>query len=284
MTRPCVPGLCWACRPSSGAGSPARPTGAPGHAWSGPAPAGNGPAPPGNDLATIDNDPKLAMTVFCNRQLAASQREIEYLKKAKPFIDLYGPWPEEGEFAEMGAALYIMNPSIGLKKDSRDPVATVLHLACHSSTAAGHALRLGGPFGDVSLSHLIAAAMTQQVTKVRVRRPLVFLNACATAAPRVADRSSFTTFLLDRGFRGVLGTLCDISDVVAAHFAVVFYEALLNGRTVGEAMYDARWHLMDKHRNPLGLFYTFYGDVDLKLSRSHQSATRAACEIRAARR
>jgi hypothetical protein len=98
------------------------------------------------------------------------------------------------------------------------------------------------------------------------------------------DRSSFTTFLLGHGFRGVLGTLCDISDVVAAHFAMVFYEALLNGKTVGEAMYEARWHLMDKHGNPLGLFYTFYGNVDLKLAPPRIGEITPACTLRAARR
>ena len=108
-------------------------------------------------------------------------------------------------------------------------------------------------------------------------RPMVFLNACGTDVPQLADRSSFTTFLLKRGFRGVLGTVCDIYDSVAAHFAVVFFEALLNGMTVGEAMYEARWHLMDKHGNPMGLFYTFHGNVNLQLSRPIVGGVASAC-------
>jgi hypothetical protein len=44
---------------------------------------------------------------------------------------------------------------------------------------------------------------------------------------------SFPEFFLDQESLGVVGTLCDISDDVAAHFAAVFYEALLRGRTVG---------------------------------------------------
>ena len=90
----------------------------------------------------------------------------------------------------------------------------------------------------------------------------------------MADRSSFTKFLLRKKFLGVLGTLCDISNTVAAHFAMVFYEALLSGKTVGEAMHEARWHLIDRHRNPLGLLYTFYGNVDLKVSRSRDGEVR----------
>ena len=107
---------------------------------------------------------------------------------------------------------------------------------------------------------------------------MVFLNACGTAVPQLADRSSFTTFLLKRGFRGVLGTVCDIYDSVAAHFAVVFFEALLKGKTVGAAMYEARWHLMDKHGNPLGLFYTFHGNVDLHLARLDDGGVVPACK------
>jgi hypothetical protein len=90
---------------------------------------------------------------------------------------------------------------------------------------------------------------------------------------------SFPEFFLDQESLGVVGTLCDISDDVAAHFAAVFYEALLRGRTVGEAMYDARWHLMDRHRNPLGLLYTFYGNPDLKVTHSRAGEVVPACTL-----
>ncbi len=83
--------------------------------------------------------------------------------------------------------------------------------------------------------------------------------------------------MLHEKFLGVLGTLCDISDTVAAHFAMVFYEALLSGKTVGEAMHEARWHLMDRHRNPLGLLYSFYGNIDLGVSRSRAGEITPAC-------
>jgi hypothetical protein len=87
--------------------------------------------------------------------------------------------------------------------------------------------------------------------------------------------------MLEKKFRGVLGTMCDISDIVAGHFATVFYEAFLSGMTVGEAMHEARWHLMDRHRNPLGLFYTFHGNPDLRVSYSRAGEIVPACEASA---
>jgi hypothetical protein len=273
---------------TAGAARPAMPGAAPAALGADTAPPEDDPLPPRNDPGPLDNDPVLPMTIFCNPELIASEKEIKYLKRAEKLIDLYGPWPEKGELAEMAAARYLMNPSTGFDGNPRDPVVTVLHLACHSNTTATapnrHFLRLGGLYGDVPLRDLRRQLMTKEGAAARVRRPLVFLNACATAVPEPADRSSFTSFLLENGFRGVLGTLCDISDVVAAHFSVMFYEALLNGMTVGEAMYEARWHLMDKHRNPLGLFYTFYGNVDLRLSRSHKGEMGAACTLPPAKR
>ena len=108
-------------------------------------------------------------------------------------------------------------------------------------------------------------------------RPLVFLNACTSTAMRPADRGSFTSFLLRQRFLGVIGTLCDISDTVAAHFATIFYQAVLSGSTAGEAMREARWHLMDRHHNPLGLLYTFHGDPDIKLAHAHRGRVVPAC-------
>jgi CHAT domain len=241
-----------------------------------------------NDAGRIENEPVLPMTVFCDPSLTASAREIKYFDDVKPLVDVYGPWPAEVPFTEEAAARYIMNPGVGFNHDTREPVPAMLHLACHCDTTGDianlHYLRLGGTFGDVTLGDLQDQLMSKEGAEATVQRPLVFLNACGTSVPQLADRTSFTTFLLEEGFRGVLGTFCDISDVVAAHFAVVFYAALLDGKTVGEAMYEARWHLMDVHGNPLGLFYTFYGNVDLKLAAPPVGGVKPACEVSAARR
>ena len=259
-----------------------------GEAYPDRAPPGNEPAQPGNEPAQPGNELPLPVTVFCDPTLVESQREIEYLENAQGLVKVYGPWPKEGEFEEWAAARYIMDTSVGFKREPCDPVATVLHLACHCDTTGSpnkHFLALGGLYGNVTLGDLKEQLMAEAGKRADAtgKRPMVFLNACGTDVPQLADRSSFTTFLLKRGFRGVLGTVCDIYDSVAAHFAVVFFEALLNGMTVGEAMYEARWHLMDKHGNPMGLFYTFHGNVDLQLSRPIVGGVASACPPAAVR-
>ena len=239
----------------------------------------------GEGRARIENEETLRVTVFRNPSLTGAKKEVDYFTDIGGLVKVYGPWPREGALAEFAAARHLMNSCIGLDGKPRQPVA-VLHLACHCSTtgeaANFHYLNVGREYGKVSLGDLKKELTARQVADAPIPRPLVFLNACGTAVPQMADRSSFTKFLLRKKFLGVLGTLCDISNTVAAHFAMVFYEALLSGKTVGEAMHEARWHLMDRHRNPLGLLYTFYGNVDLKVSRSRDGEVRPACESPAA--
>jgi len=235
----------------------------------------------GEGRARIENEETLPVTVFRNPSLTGAKKEVDYFTDIKGLVKVYGPWPQEGALAKSAAARHLMNSCIDLDGKPRQPVA-VLHLACHCSTTGEaanlHYLNVGGEYGKVLLGDLKKELTDPQVAEAPVPRPLVFLNACGTAVPQMADRSSFTKFLLRKKFLGVLGTLCDISDTVAAHFAMVFYEALLSGKTVGEAMHEARWHLMDRHRNPLGLLYTFYGNVDLKVSRPRTGGIVPACE------
>jgi hypothetical protein len=158
----------------------------------------------------------------------------------------------------------------------------VIHLSCHSNTKGDienlHYVNVGGPNGKIYLGDLKKQLRTPEGISAETPRPFVFLNACGSSVPQLAEHASFAEFMLKEQFRGVLGTMCDISDVVAAHFAAVFYEALLGGKTVGEAMHEARWHLMARHRNPLGLLYTFHGNVDLKVTCSRAGDLPPACE------
>lgn len=230
----------------------------------------------------LEDSSKLLVTVFRNASLKATMREVDYFDRVDKIVEVHGPWPGDHQLPELAAAGHIANTCIGVDGNRRPRPAAVVHLACHCNTmvdiANRHYLDIGGFNGKIRLGDLKKQFMTEEGSASPKPRPLVFLNACGSAAPHMADRSSFTAFLLEKEFLGVVGTLCDISDEVAAHFAMVFYEALLGGKTVGEAMYAARWHLMERHRNPLGLLYTYYGDPDLRFSRSHAGMVEPACE------
>ncbi len=81
-------------------------------------------------------------------------------------------------------------------------------------------------------------------------RPLVFLNACSSGVSKRSDGSDAEEFGLDSvglasafvvgGALGTLSTLWPVHDAVALAFSVVFYESVLSGRTVGEAVLDAK--------------------------------------------
>jgi hypothetical protein len=227
----------------------------------------------------LENNDGLAVTAFCHPDLRFAEEEVDYLRDSGPLVNLYGPWPGVQGLAEQSAARHIVDSLVQLDARPWKGPSAVLHLACHCDTSGANDrhryLDIGGGAGVITLSEL--KAEIQGKGNPELGRPLVFLNACASSTPRGAGRGAFTEFLLDGQFIGVLGTLFDISDEVAAHFARVFYQALISGRSIGEAMYDARWHLMERHGNPLGLLYTFHGNVDLKVDHPHPDLVKLAC-------
>jgi hypothetical protein len=229
----------------------------------------------------LPNQDRLPVTIFRHPWLPAAKKEVDYLEESKQLVDLYGPWPGDRVLDPEDAVRHIIDSRVPMPTWKWTGPASVLHFACHctvNGTNDRHRYLNVGDNCAITLSQLKNES-EGKATSGPGARPLVFLNACSSTVPesREADRGAFTEFLLAGQFRGVLGTLFDISDTVAAHFARVFYEALLSGRTVGEAMYDARWHLMERHGNPLGLLYTFHGNVDLALSHPRLGRVLPAC-------
>lgn len=225
----------------------------------------------------------LPISVFRHRGLEASAQEIAYLKEeiAPHLVHVYGPWPGDELLAPQAAVRHLLDTNMGIDGVERGRLAEVVHLACHCLTLgvpSKHYINIGGgEHGRVTIQDLTRGVMQRLGLNAPTPRPLIFINACASADPKMNHRSSFARFFLEQGAYGVLGTLCDISDKVASHFARVFYQHLLEGCTIGEAMYEARSHLMQVHGNPLGLLYTFFGNPDLKLARPHPGELAVAC-------
>src|SRR5262245_53917273 len=110
-------------------------------------------------------------------------------------------------------------------------------------------------------------------------RPLVFLNACASArdshAPPSggweATVSSVANAFLFGGAVAVVGTLADVSDRHAARLAEAFYRRVLESAPIGEALRAARVQCRnapESSGSPAWLSFVLYGNPGQVLLRS----------------
>jgi hypothetical protein len=92
------------------------------------------------------------------------------------------------------------------------------------------------------------------------RKPIVFLNMCQSVDLPPTMTTGFVRLFLNRNAVAVIGTECVMSAVFAHQFSDAFFRAVLSGKDVGSALYEARARFLHPEvRNPLGLAYTLYG-------------------------
>lgn len=89
---------------------------------------------------------------------------------------------------------------------------------------------------------------------------LIFANACFSAAAEAAV--CLPTAFLGVGVRHYLGTVSELPDQHAGHVAEHFYDRLLEGHSVGEAVRSARLMLAQQREVPAQSWatYVLYGD------------------------
>lgn len=143
----------------------------------------------------------------------------------------------------------------------QDRAWDVLHYAGHTAYVPGDA--------DNSGLKLWHGRLTAEHAK-RVQRwpPLVVVNSCRSAAvASFAARAplgtsvelSWVRNILCAGVRSYIGTLWPTAQAVCSAFTSTFYDKLVLGETVGEAVRAARLRLGRDHAG-----YVTYGDVDLR--------------------
>jgi hypothetical protein len=98
------------------------------------------------------------------------------------------------------------------------------------------------------------------------RRPLVFLNACASAALDPGELSPFSKLFVATDFRGFIGTQAVVPDVFAATFAERFYGHFFSGLAIGRALYEAAWDSLRDDKNALGLIYFLHADPKITVA------------------
>lgn len=151
-------------------------------------------------------------------------------------------------------------------KDSNS-APDILHITCHGDRPIGGSSRKtawtldmeGPPFmvniGLAEVQSLCAKAGFKK------RSPLVFGNACSSAANADAEFTSFASAFLAGGASAFLGTLAPISNTIAVDFASEFYKRLLGKELpVGEALQETKRHFSTQAgADPSWLFYCLYG-------------------------
>jgi hypothetical protein len=94
---------------------------------------------------------------------------------------------------------------------------------------------------------------------------LVFMNACGSSTINPLSAASFVSVFLGNGSAGFIGAETRIPDAFATEYAKVFYNRVVGGASIGEALRDAKWELLARYMNPLGVLYTLHGNPDLRL-------------------
>ncbi len=172
----------------------------------------------------------------------AASDEIAKLRKIFPSQRIWRKWTE-------------------LEAGLRDAGMGMLHIAAHNSvkhdSAIGISLMLDEPFKLNMLSRYA------QVDARMKKSPVVFLNACSSAAAAtqwVGSNSWASRFLL-AGAGVFIGSLWEIRDESAAIFATVFYEGARRGEPLGVCFSKARTAISTAG-DPTRFAYTYFGDPD----------------------
>jgi hypothetical protein len=146
----------------------------------------------------------------------------------------------------------------------------VVYLYCHGVTGAKSASgrRIGDSldFGrghDGVVADLVESSDFNG--KDWTHGPLVFLNGCSTVGFKSYAPSTFIKkFIQGRKASAVIGTEVTVWEALAREFAETYFGAMLATRQPGQSLLIARRALMAKD-NPLGLVYTLYGSIDLRV-------------------
>lgn len=98
------------------------------------------------------------------------------------------------------------------------------------------------------------------------KKPLVFLNACeiGRSGTTLGSMAGWPRAFLAAGAGAFIGSYWKISDVSASSFAQIFYETLLSGATVGEAVQTARCAVKAAD-DPTWIAYTVFAHWDARV-------------------
>ena len=164
----------------------------------------------------------------------------------------------------------------------------ILHYAGHAYFDPAHVSRSGIVCADGNLTGA-------ELAEIGNLPSLVFFNACESARvrKRMVDKSKLATRSLEQrmernvgvaeaflrgGVANYVGTYWPVGDAAAESFAQAFYQQLLAGETLADAIHKGRT-AVDAIKSPDWADYIFYGSADFRIkepSAPERSVTAAA--------
>ncbi|MFJ1809070.1 MULTISPECIES: CHAT domain-containing protein [unclassified Streptomyces] len=220
-------------------------------------------------ISCLPNSAGLKVGVFQEVSLTETAAEKMELQSHGSRLTLLGTWPS----SEVGSLDQILAEILRERCPPGEFDAHVLHFACHCSSNVNSpsdvTIRLRGiQMGriDVTLGKLMERSVVLSLRRpvgAAPNLPLIFLNACSSAAVEPLTGASLPEFFQSEGYAGFIGTEAAVPDAVAAFFSKEFYRCFLSGGSLSGSLRHSRKALLRKYKNPLGLIYVAYADGDI---------------------
>lgn len=97
-------------------------------------------------------------------------------------------------------------------------------------------------------------------------QPLVVLNACESADYSPDSFENLVRFFCKKRAAGVIGTHCEVKEVLANAFVVLFFDAFFRQTPAGQGLFEARQKLLHQ-LDPRGLAYSLFAAAEVKLNK-----------------
>jgi hypothetical protein len=197
----------------------------------------------------------------------------------------------EGVATQLNVATGGLSSPLMLNYQKKDVIASMilrqepqhlLYFFCHHKKAGGSWTKRGyrdyedtriviqgeNAQADAATIGLSEMYKNEQIKSFRFP-PVVFLNACESAQVDIGDPTSFMLYFINTlKAYAFIGTEAEIPGAFAHPFGARFVEEFLKCRPIGEILYKARRDFAQRYNNPFGLYYTLYGNGNVRLTQA----------------
>ena len=120
----------------------------------------------------------------------------------------------------------------------------------------GHHPRTSKFWPDGIGLYLLQSVFGQSAKKLRAKNGRTKLLHCCRHIP----------FFSQRGAKGIIGTQCEVKEMLADAFIIRFFTRFLRQMSAGEALLKTRQQLLYEYLDPRGLVYSLFAAAELKLA------------------